>query len=266
MEIRGKLVLVTGASSGIGEAIAKAMAQAGGRLVLLARNEAELQRVTIDIRQTGAEAQYFPVDLRDAEAVANICTRIAQSLGTPDIIINNAGAGTWRFVDETSPAEAQEMMALPYFAAFNVVHAFLPSMLERNSGHIVNLSSAASRYAWPGATAYIAARWALRGFTEALHADMDGTGIGVSFCEAGLTNSPYWQHNPQSRERLPGIAKLAPVITPAQVAQAVVRGVERNKKLILVPFMLKVFYWQHAMFPWLVQWLLIKTGYRREPS
>ncbi len=264
MKIDGKLVLVTGASSGMGEGIARAMAKAGGRLVLLARNQIELERVAGIIKAMGGEAHAFSLDLKDADAVAKVAAQITQQLGTPDIIVNNAGAGKWRFVDETTPAEAVEMMAVPYFATFNVTHAFLPAMLKRNSGHIVNMSSVASRFVWPGATAYTAARWAVRGFTEALRADLDRTNINVTLYESASVKSPYWEHNPGSAEREPGIAIIIPKLSVEEVGEAVVRGVEHNKKLIIVPFMTKLIYWQHALFPWLVQWLLTKTGYKRK--
>lgn len=263
MNIHGKLVLVTGASSGIGEAIAKAMAEAGGRVILLARNHDALARVSDEISAAGGKAHYYPVDLKNADAVAAVAGQISSTLGTPDIIVNNAGAGKWRYTDETSPAEAVEMMALPYFAAFNVTHAFLPAMLQRNSGHIVNISSVASRFVWPGATAYTAARWAVRGFTEALRSDLDRTGIHVTLYESGTVKSPYWENNEGSRERLPKISKLIPELTPEQVGKAVVQGVERNKRLVVVPFMMKTIYWQHALFPRVVQWLMNKTGYQR---
>ena len=136
--------------------------------------------------------------------------RISADVGTPDIIVNNAGAGQWKFVDETTQQEAVQMMAVPYFAAFYVTHAFLPGMLRRNAGHIVNVSSVGSRFVWPGATAYLAARWAVRGFTEALRADLAGTRIGVTLFECGVVRSPYWEHNPGSRERVPKMGKLVP--------------------------------------------------------
>ncbi len=264
MNINGKLVLVTGASSGMGEAIAKAMAKAGGRLVLLARNQIELDRVVGVINAIGGEAHAFSVDLKDADAVAKIAVKITQQFGTPDVIVNNAGAGKWRFVDETTPAEAVEMMAVPYFAAFNVTHAFLAAMLKRNSGHIVNVSSVASRFVWPGATAYIAARWAIRGFTQALRADLDNTNINVILYESASVKSPYWEHNPGSAEREPGIAIIIPKLNVEDVGVALVRGVERNKKLIITPFMTKLIYWNHVFFPWLVQWLVTKTGYKHK--
>jgi short-subunit dehydrogenase len=263
MMIKEKVVVVTGASSGIGAATAKAMAKAGGRVALLARSKDLLDQVAAEISSAGGVARGYLVDLADADAVAVVAKQITEELGTPDIIINNAGAGKWLFVDETTPAQAVQMMAVPYFAAFNVTHAFLPAMLSRNSGRFVFVSSVASRFVWPGATAYIAARWAVRGFSEALRADLDGTGIGVTLYESGVVTSEYWKHNPGSRERVPKIAKMVPDVTPEQVANAIVVAVERNRRHVVIPFMMKMTCWNHALFPWAVQWLMTKTGYHR---
>jgi short-subunit dehydrogenase len=263
MKINGKTVLVTGASSGMGAAIGKAMAKAGGRVLLLARREDELRRVADEIKQAGGEARIYPVDLADSSSVMEVAQRIKAEVGTPDIIVNNAGSGKWRFIEETSPEEAVQMMAVPYFAAFFVTRAFMPEMLKRNSGHIVNISSVGSRFVWPGATAYLAARWAVRGFTEALRADLYGTGIDVTLYESGVVQSSYWEHNPGSQERVPKMGLLVPALTPEQVGAAIVKGVERNKRLVVIPFMMQLTYWQHAVVPWLVQWLMTVTGYRR---
>jgi short-subunit dehydrogenase len=166
-------------------------------------------------------------------------------------------------VDETTPDEAVRMMASPYFATFNLTHAFLPGMMARNTGHILNVSSVASRFVWPGATAYIAARWAVRGFTEALRADLARTGIGVTLFECGVVASSYWEHNPGSLERVPRMGKLVPPVTPESAAQAILNGIRRNQKLVVTPFMMKVTYFQHALAPGVVQWLMTRTGYRR---
>ncbi len=263
MKIKDKIVLVTGASSGMGAAIARAMAHAGGRMVLLARNENALRTVAGEITRAGGNASIYPVDLTNAKAVMEVARRITAEVGPPDVIVNNAGAGQWKFVDETSPEEAVQMMAAPYFAAFYVTRAFLPEMLKRNSGHIVNVSSVGSRFVWPGATAYLAARWAMRGFTEALQADFYGTGLRATLYESGVVKSPYWEHNANSLERVPKMGLLVPALTPEQVGKAIVCGVERNKRLIVIPFMMRMTYWQHAVVPWLVQWLMTITGYRR---
>jgi uncharacterized protein len=180
MDVTGKIALVTGASSGMGAAIAKSLAKAGAQLMLLARREEELKRVAAEIEAAGGKAQVYPVDLANSQAVASVAQQITREVGTPDIIVNNAGAGQWKFIEDTSPEEARQMMTLPYFAAFDVTRAFIPDMLKRNTGHIMNISSIASRFVWPGATAYTATRWAVRGFSEALRSDLYGTGIAVT--------------------------------------------------------------------------------------
>lgn len=260
MNPRGKTALVTGASSGIGAATARELARRGARVVLVARREDRLREVAASI---GAAASVYPTDLRDAAAVARLGDRVTTDIGTPDIIVNNAGAGRWKFVEETSPAEAVELMAVPYFAAFYITQAFLPGMLRRNSGHIVNVSSVGSRFVWPGATAYIAARWAVRGFTEALRSDLAHTRIRVTLYESGVVRSEYWEHNPGSRERVPKMGNFVPALTSEEAARAIVRGIEREQKLVVVPFMMKLTYWQHAIFPGLVQSLMTRTGYRK---
>jgi len=262
MRIQGSKVLITGASSGIGAALARAMAHAGGQVLLLARRKAELEKVAASIERA-LDPKIFPVDLSDANAVESVAATITAQVGTPDILVNNAGAGQWKFLDETSPEEAVRMMAVPYFAAVYVTRAFLPAMLRRRSGHIVNVSSVGSRFVWPGATAYLAARWAVRGLTEALRADLDGRGIGVTLFESGVIKTQYWEHNPGSLERVPKMGRLIPELTPEQVAQAIVRGVEHNKRHIVIPFMMRMTYLQHALAPGVVQWLMTKTGYKR---
>ena len=145
MEIKGKTVLVTGASSGMGAAIAKEMALAGaGELLLLARNENELKKVAAEIASLGGKARIYPADLSNSDQVTAIAERIEGEVAVPDIIVNNAGSGQWKFLDETSPKEIQDMMAVPYFAAAWLTRAFLPAMRARNSGHIVNISSVGS--------------------------------------------------------------------------------------------------------------------------
>ncbi len=262
MKIQGSKVLITGASSGIGAATAKAMARAGGRVILLARTQAALEKVAAEIMADGGEAGVYPIDLTDALAVEQVARQITAEVGTPDIVINNAGAGRWLFVEETSPAEAVQMMTVPYFAAFYVTHAFLPDMLRRGHGHIVTINSPVSRFAWPGATGYAAARWALRGFTEALRTDLHGTGLRVTMVTPALVDSPYFEHNPGAHERLPKIGRLIPTLKPEQVAEGIVQAVKWNQRERAMPFMLWLFYVMHALAPRVVEWCLTMTGWR----
>lgn len=238
--ITGKLALITGASRGIGAATASALAQRGARVVLLARTRQALEEVAQQIAAQGGETRVYPIDLSDTETVTHISQVIKKEIGTPDIIINNAGTGKWLFIEETTPAEAVEMMALPYLAAFNVTRSFLPEMLERHSGHIVNVTSAAAYRALPGATAYNAACWAMRGFTEALRVDSYGTGIRVTLLASGTATTPGFAHYPGVEERMPKIVKLVPLLTPERVAHAIIRGIERNQRVVVIPLMLRL--------------------------
>jgi short-subunit dehydrogenase len=264
MKISNKIVLITGASGGIGAAMAKAMIRTGAaQVLLLARSEEGLRKVAGEIEASGGKARIYKVDLSDRAEVENVAQRILGEVGVPDILINNAGSGRWKFLVDTGAEEITQAMALPYFAAAWITRSFLPGMLKRGSGHIVNISSVASRMAWPGATAYIAACRAMRGFSDALRADLYRTGIGVTHYESGPVDSPYWRNNPGSLERVPKIARLlVPVLTEEKVARAVVAGVRGNRRLIVIPGMMKLVYLLHSFFPWLVQWLMTVTGHR----
>lgn len=263
MKIAGKLALVTGASSGIGAATARELAERGARVALLARREAALEAVAGGIRASGGTASIYPVDLGDAAAVAHTAESIERSLGTPDIVVHGAGAGRWLFVEETTPAELEQMMAVPYFGAFYLTRALLPAMMKRQSGHIVTIGSPATLLMWPGAAGYIAARWALHGFTEALRADVRGLGIDVTLILPGKVESEYFAHNPGTRERMPRVIDLTRILTPEDVARAVARGVERRKREIVIPFGLRVLALGNAMFPAIGGWIGGLTGAKR---
>lgn len=264
VRIEGKIVLVTGASSGIGEATAKAMASAGAReVLLLARREKELRRVAGEIEARGGKARVYPVDLSKPEAVSAVAAQILKDTGAPDIMINNAGIGMWKFLDEQTPQDIYAEMALPYFAAAWLINAFLPAMRERNSGFILNVGTAGSRLVWPGATSYIAARWALRGLTEALRVDLRGTKIRLCHYESAVVNTPAWALYPHARSRVPKISKIIPDMSTDDAANVIVAAVKGDKKSTVAPFMLKVIYFFHAIWPWSVRMSLALTGARR---
>lgn len=262
MNLRGTLAIVTGASTGIGAATARLLAREGARVVLVARSREALEAVAAEIRSAGGEAHAVAVDLGKPGAVSLLEREVVAAFGAPDLLVNNAGAGRWLFVDETPPEEAVTMMEAPYFAAFFATRAFLPGMLERGSGLIVNVNSPVALMPWPGATGYAAARWALRGLTEALRQDLAGTGIGVMHFVPGKTSSDYFAHNPGSEERIPLVAKIIPTLSPEEAAAALVGGVLRDAREVVVPFMLRLFQAFERPFPGLTRWLLWATGLR----
>ena len=262
MNVSERTIVVTGASRGIGQAAAWALARAGGRVALLARSS-DVERIAAEIVSQGGKARGYAVDLTDPLAVERTAQQVTRDLGAPDIVVNNAGAGRWLYVEETPPEEAAAMMASPYFAAFYVTRTFLPAMLARNQGYIVNVNSPAAWLPWPGATGYMAARWALRGFTAALRADLHDTGIQVLQIVPGKVSSTYFKHNPQSEERIPRITSWIPTLTPEQVAAALVRGIERDRREIVLPAMLRLVMLAHTLAPSVVDRLMFRTGARR---
>ena len=263
MELKNKLILITGASSGIGAATAKAAARAGMSVALVARTQANLDKVAAEIRQNGGQAFVCAVDLANPQATLKMTEEIAKELGTPDVLFNNAGAGRWRFTDETSNEEAGQMIAVPYLSAFYVTHAFLPAMIKRNSGTIVNMTSIAAYLVWPGATTYTAARWAMRGFNEGLRADLHGTKVRTMLATFAKVKSDYWTNNPGSEEKIPRAEILIPPLTPEQVADTILSNLRRDSRIAAAPFMLWVVLAFNQLFPQMIRWLVYRTGARR---
>ncbi len=243
MDLKDKTVLITGASSGIGAATARLAASRGATVLLVARRAGMLNDVAQSITAAGGKAMVFAADLATAAAVTKLAAQVRDSAGIPDVIVNNAGSGRWKALVDTSAEEARQMIELPYLAAFAMTREFLPAMIERGSGHIACVTSPASFMIWPNACAYIAARQALKGFTEALRAELRVTGIGVSLVALGVVDSPYWETNPGSRENLPpSIPYLMPVLSEEQAGTVVVQAIERNQRRAVKPAIFRLLF------------------------
>lgn len=264
MRIEGRLVVVTGASSGIGAATARALVAKRPRgVALVARSAERLESLACELRQAGCAAFAFPFDLSETAEIGQLADSIRREAGEPDILINNAGAGRWLFLEDTTPEEIVQMTAVPYLAAACLTGAFLPGMLRMREGHVVNLTSPACFLPWAGATAYSVARWAMRGLSEVLAADLAGTGVDVSLVAPGKVASEYFDHNPGSEERIPGIARLFRTLTPDEVATDVILAIERRKKIVIRPRLLQLTVWWSRHFPRTVAPLVTLTGVRR---
>jgi uncharacterized protein len=260
MEVQGRTILITGASSGIGAATARAVARSGGHAVGVARTKAKLDELVAEIEAAGGRATAYELDCSDREAVAQMTERIEREVGTPDVLVNNAGAGRFLFFEETPPEEFERMMSAPFYSTVYMTRALLPGMLARGSGLIVNINTPVAFVAWPAAAGYASARWALRGLNDSLSADLDGTGVKVTQVVPGKVASTYFEHNPGAADGIPGMARLVPTLTPQDVADAIVGAIRSEKRLVFTPFMLRVMMLQARMFPRLVRRIAIRTS------
>lgn len=259
MNLEGAQVVVTGASRGIGLALARAFHAAGAHVHLVARSQATHQLAD----ELGSRASAWLADVADEHQVAVMAAGVLRQAGPPHIVINNAGAGRYLFVEETPPEEARAQIATPYLGAFFVTRAFLPSMLEVRRGCIASVTSPAAQVPWPGATGYTAARWAMRGFDAALAADLHETGVHPMLIMPGKVNSTYFEHNPGSEARVPRVTRLVPAVSPDEVASAVVRGARRDARSVVVPWQLRWMLRAHHVLPWPIEALMVRTGARR---
>merc|ERR1711871_1129805 len=175
--IRGSTVLVTGACTGLGKAVALEAARMGAKKVLLvsvrekhldivAKECLKLAKKTRHADFPDFEAKPIVLDVTDPEAVRKAAFRIYQEHGALDLLVNHAEASSWKSVDETTPEEAMEMMANPYQSAFTCTTLFVPAMAEHATGHVLNMTSAASDIGFSGGIGAGSAKWAVKGFSR----------------------------------------------------------------------------------------------------
>src|SRR3954449_4198084 len=180
MEVSGRRVLITRASRGIGEALARRFATAGASVALVARSEEPLKRLA---SETGGVA--FPADLNDPGAVRDLIERVEADGGPVDVLVNNAGIDLTGWLPATDPVELERLYQVNLVAPAVLCRQVIPGMLQRGRGHIVNLSSLAGVAAFPGLAAYSSSKAGLSHLTSGLRADLKGTPIGTTLVETG---------------------------------------------------------------------------------
>jgi short-subunit dehydrogenase len=203
-------VLITGASSGIGAALARRLVEQGDTVGICARRADRLAEVPAAHRWT--------IDLADLDAIADFAAQAERDLGGIDVLVNNAGAPRRRAMPVISPHEFDETMRVNFMSAVRLSQAVLPAMLARGSGTIVNVSSMGTRSASAGVGAYAAAKSALNHFTEALYFDLDGTGVQAKLFIPGSTASEF--STPKDGNDPPFPQDPRQVQQPEEVAQA----------------------------------------------
>jgi hypothetical protein len=227
--LRGQVGVITGASSGIGRAIALALAREGVDLVLVARNQDALEYVRHQVEQLGAHAWIMPTDVSDAEQVRRMVREVLARFGKIDLFVANAGIYPRCPVCELRLEDIERVMAVNFYGSVTGILEVLPSMTSMNSGHIVVISSIDGKKGVPPDGAYVASKFALSGFTEVLRQELHGTGIHLLTVFPGRVDTPMIDGL-----RVPLISASIP---PEKVAEAVVRGIVKRRNEVLVPYL-----------------------------
>jgi short-subunit dehydrogenase len=256
------IALVTGASSGIGEASAAELARQGWHVVLVARTASKLEALHTRILEAGGQATVAAVDAADGDAVLEMAATIREQVGPPQLLVNSAGMGAWKYIEDTPPDEARMMIGAPYLAAYNLCHAFMKDMLARRRGVIIHVGSPASFCAWPGATGYVASRCALWGLHEALNQDLRGTGVRSCMVTFGEVTSPYFEVNTVGEDQLPSVGRWVPKTSPEKCGQIIAKLARRPRKNVYHPFLLRLLRAFHTVCPGFTRWMARQTPQR----
>jgi NAD(P)-dependent dehydrogenase (short-subunit alcohol dehydrogenase family) len=227
MELRDKVVVVTGAGRGAGRSIALALAREGARLALASRTESELKAVGEEVKALGAEVIAIPTDLSDPQQIEGMAQETLKTFGTVDVVINNAGwCPALRLVQDTSTEDWDFAMNVNARGAFLVTKAFLPTLLAKRSGHVLNVSSEIAKKGVATAVAYGASKAAMLAFGQGLLAEVAPLGIRVTNVVPGTMNtSQRWDDNPDFPRET--------VMEPDDLAQVVVSLLKLNDYVLV---------------------------------
>jgi short-subunit dehydrogenase len=218
--LRGRTVMVTGASSGIGEATAKACAARGARVLLVARRAEELRRVATEITEAGGTAHCYPCDLTEEAAVDQMVETVLAEHGVVDMLVNNAGRSIRRSVASSYNRmhDFERTMAINYFGPVRLMLGLLPAMAEQRSGHVVNILSWGVTVKAPKFSAYLASKTALDVFSRVAGRELYGDGVTFTNVRMSLVRTDMIGPT--------GVYSRSPALSPEQAAETVVRALE----------------------------------------
>jgi short-subunit dehydrogenase len=227
--VRGRVVMITGASSGIGRAAALKIAEAGGRVLLVSRTRETLEDVRSEIEAQGGSAHVHPCDLSDSDDIDRMADEVLAEHGHVDILVNNAGKSIRRSVALSYDRfhDYQRTMQLNYFGPVKLMLKLLPRMRERKQGHIVNISSIGVQTNTPRFSAYVASKAALDAFSRAIASEMIDDGVTITTIHMPLVRTPMIAPTKMYRR--------FPTITPEKAADMISEAIIHKPKRIATP-------------------------------
>lgn len=262
MTLSGRVAAITGASSGIGLAIARELAREGAAVTLGARRADRLDEAVASIRAAGGRAERVVMDVTSEAGVAQLVEHAQQSFGPLDIMVCNAGFGYYGTVEQTPPETMQRMMDVNFMGTFLGARAALPGFRERGRGHLVIISSIVGRRGIPQMSAYSATKAAQAGFAEALRAEFAGTGISVSIVYPISTETEF--RAAMIRDYGHAVSGLGPKQSADDVARAVAACIRRPRPDVYPHALSRLLAIASAVAPGAADRLVRRYGRRRE--
>jgi short-subunit dehydrogenase len=220
VKIEGSNILLTGASSGIGEALAPMLAQRGATVGVVARRADRLEQTLAACREHTPGSQMWVADLSDPDAAARLVDEVWDAFGAIDCLINNAAMGKRKLVTEHSPAELDDVMRTNFISPTRMSLAALPRMIERGMGTIVNVASGGGRFGIVHESAYCASKFALSGWSEVAAMDLADTPIEIKLIQPGAIATEIWIKRDGDLEGLPGVEFVSAEVCAAGIVDA----------------------------------------------
>ncbi|MBK8822160.1 MAG: SDR family oxidoreductase [Anaerolineales bacterium] len=260
MDIKGKVVIVTGASSGIGEAAAREFGREGATVVLAARRVDKLQALAQEVNamNTGAQTLVMQADLSKLEDIQSMIAQTLERFGRIDVLVNNAGFGRLDWLENLDPIkDIQAQMDVNIMGVIQTTRQVLPIMMKQRAGSIINMCSMAGLVGTPTYSIYAATKHAVHGFSEALRREVKPWGIDVSLIYPGGVVTEFTQHAGIKRKTNAKTPKFM-LLTAEQVGAAVVRLVRHPRRMLVIPWLWNVTVLMNKLFPGLVDYTTIK--------
>ena len=249
MDFKNKVVLITGASSGIGKQTAIEFAKLGSSIILVARRKNKLEQVENELKQFNVNTLVCACDVSKKDQVEELSKIVLQKFNSIDILVNNAGFAIYGSVSDLSINEIESQMETNYFGMIYCVKNFLPLMLKKKSGHIVNVASVGASFSVPGVSSYCATKFAMLGFSEGLKHELYGTGVGLTVVSPIMVRTPLFEH-----PSFTNFSKFSTGVSLSSetVAKTIIKASNSSRLEIVVPSVARAVIWFKQTFPFLI--------------